>query len=217
VLPFASAPSPGRLLPSREGAASLVRGLDLTLQTRMQTLAGVPVRDSTAKAPLRDWARLDYGGVFNVENLSGQENRWHHHDRLTRTGNLGGSRACSLRSDGRLEEPPVSNDLALDFPTATGKQNAGCSKGGRVSSKPEVNRRLRTTQASQKGQALSAGRQPSVLVLDDPGGDRSRIRNRGANDRRERDRPRARTLRYVSIHASARPERAIHTVAAQKL
>ena len=37
--------------------------------------------------------------------------------------------------------------------------------------------------ASQKGDALSAERQPFVLVLDDPGGDRGRRRHRRSNDR----------------------------------
>ena len=45
-------------------------------------------------------------------------NRWHHHDRLTRTGDLGGSCARSLRSYRRPQEPPVPDDLALDFSAA---------------------------------------------------------------------------------------------------
>ena len=151
-------------------------------------------------------------------NSPGQENRWHYHDRLARTGDLGRSRARSLWSFRCPQEPPVPNNLAMAFTAAAGDQDDGCSTGGRERCQPEVDRSLRTPRVGEKGEALSPGRQPSVLVLDDPGCDRCRVHYRRANDRRERDRPRARALRNVirtvSIHAPAQLERVVHNVAA---
>ena len=62
----------------------------------------------------------------------GQENRWHHHDRIARTGALGGGRACAVWSIGCSEKPPVPDDLAVDLPAAAdvppGGVVAGCTR-----------------------------------------------------------------------------------------
>jgi hypothetical protein len=217
VLPFASPPSPGRLPLPHKGTASTFQGQDLVLRARSQFLPGHPVRKSTAKTPACGWARSVFGVTFNVVNSPCQENRWHHHDRLARTGDLGGSCARSLRSFRRPQEPPVSNDLALAFSAAAGNQDDGSSTGGRERCQAEVNRSLRATRADEKSKALSPGRQPFVLVLDDPGCIGGRRNHRWSNHRRERDRPRPFALRNVSIHAPARPERVVHKVTAQTL
>ena len=67
--------------------------------------------------------------MLRRREFSGQENRWHHHDRLARTGDFGRGRACSVRSYRRPQEPPVSNDLALDFSAAAGNQTDGMQYG----------------------------------------------------------------------------------------
>jgi hypothetical protein len=124
-------------------------------------------------------------------------NRWHHHDRFTRTGDTGRSRARSLRSYRCSQKPSVSNHLALAFSAAPSKQ-AGAINACRPCCPTVSGNGRQSTTPGQKGHAVPAERQPSVLVLDDPGCDRDRRDYHRSNDHRQRRRPRAIAMKWKS-------------------
>jgi hypothetical protein len=117
-------------------------------------------------------------------------NRWHHHDWLARTCDPSSSCARFVRSDGRSQEPPVPDDLALDFSATALKHGARCVAGRGTDPAP-VKLHLRAASTSEKGQALSPRRQPVILVPDHPGSDSGRCNNRGSNHRGGRGWPRS--------------------------
>ena len=122
VLPIGSIRSYGQFTPIERGIGGSI--LYDWVKPRSQPRAERKSRTPCVRAAAGDTVVSRRGKHLGT---SGQknENRRHHHDRLARTGHLGGSRACPLWSHRRPQEPTVPNDLALAF---SAKANA---QGGR--------------------------------------------------------------------------------------
>jgi hypothetical protein len=183
VLPIVSVRSPGRLPPVKNGIGAL------TLQGR-----ALPCTDAYSHRPDGNPIKCGLSRSTPVGQRSGsfdQGNRWHHHDGLTRTGASGVGRTCAVWSIRGAEKPSVSNDLALDLAPATDGPAGGFDGDFACAS----HHRYRAAASDKKKDAaLLSARQPAVLVLDDPGCDRSGHGDRRPNDDRQRGGPGAYTL-----------------------
>ena len=146
-----------------------------------------------------------------------RKNRRRHHDRLAGTDVGGGGRAGSLWPNRRSQEPPVSNDLALDITTAaygqTGKVDARFT---RFASRSDCRRGATSTAEKENTPFLSAGESP-VLVLDDSGRDRRGFTDPRPDDDCKRDRPRAYPLIDITRCGPDQFERVARLAAANSL
>ena len=131
VLPIDPERSPGRFTPAQ--------GRDSRL--RMQGLASAPMEAHSRRSSAETRRQLVRHAIISAGRRLGRlkrfdrKNRWRHHDRLAGTDVGGGRRAGSLWSIRRAQEPPVPDDLALDFSAAADGQTG------------EVNARLHTLHA----------------------------------------------------------------------
>ena len=121
----------------------------------------------------------DQGGI--------DQKRRGHHDWLQGAGPAGGGRGGAVWPIGRTQESPGSGRLAVDLAPAASAADPRTRDGARLRSSA-ISRSLRANRTAGQNATVYPEGQPTVLVLDDSGGNRDRCRDFQPDDDRQRHR-----------------------------